>query len=287
MWTKFSIHGRKMIFETHDINAPFSEYVESIFHFKGFTPDHSIERVVPTGHVFVIFELDGMQRNTFDNETLEPNGRFRKAWVSGIHRNYISISAHQDSEMFVMQFKAYGAYPFLQLPMDQLADRVVPASDILDGQLEVLREDIATAPTSAEKFSVAERWLESRDHQKSAPPVSVVAVAKLLQQQPASKLNEIVNSYDGTQKHLISQFKKFVGLTPKQYQRVLRFNDVFTQMQNDQFLSWSDLAHHCGYSDQSHFIREFKHFSGFNPESFLKQEFDEEPANFFPLDREG
>lgn len=276
-----------MIFETHDITASFSELVESIFHLKGFEPDHSIERVVPTGHVFVIFELDGMQRNTFDNDTLEPIATYRNAWVSGIHRNYISISAHQDSEMFVIQFKAFGAHPFLQLPMDQLADKVVPGSDILEGQLETLREDLAIAATSAEKFAVAERWLESRYHAASAPPDSVVAVAKLLQEQPASKLNEIVDSYDGTQKHLISQFKKFVGLTPKQYQRVLRFNDVFMQMQNDQFLSWSDIAHRCGYSDQSHFIREFKHFSGFNPESFLEKQFDEGAANFFPLDREG
>lgn len=276
-----------MIFETHDITASFSKFVESIFHLKGFEPDHSIERVVPTGHVFVIFELDGMQRNTFDNDTLEPIATYRNAWVSGIHRNYISISAHQDSEMFVIQFKAFGAHPFLQLPMDQLADKVMPGSDILEGQLETLREDLAIAATSAEKFAVAERWLESRYHAASAPPDSVVAVAKLLQEQPASKLNEIVDSYDGTQKHLISQFKKFVGLTPKQYQRVLRFNDVFMQMQNDQFLSWSDIAHRCGYSDQSHFIREFKHFSGFSPESFLEKRFDEDAANFFPLDREG
>lgn len=274
-------------FETHDIKAPFDEFVESIFHFKGFEPDHSIERVVPTGHVFVIFELDDIERNTFDNETLQPNASYRNAWVTGMHRNYISISAHQDSEMFVIQFKAYGAHPFLHVPMDQLADKVVPCGDILDGQLMTLREDISNATASTDKFAVAERWLESRYEERFSPPGSVVAVAKLLQEQPASKLNEIVDSYDGTQKHLISQFKKFVGLTPKQYQRVLRFNDVFMQMQGDQFLSWSDIAHRCGYSDQSHFIREFKHFSGFNPESFLEKDFDEGAANFFPLDREG
>ena len=109
----------------------------------------------------------------------------------------------------------------------------------------------------------------------------------LLQAQPASKLKEIIGSYTGTQKHLISQFKKFVGLTPKNYQRIQRFNEIFMQMQNDQFLSWSDIALQCGYSDQSHFIREFKHFSGFNPESYLKHEDQDHPTNFFPLDRDG
>ncbi len=102
-----------MIFETHEPKPPFDGLVESIFHFSNFEPDHSIERVVPTGHVFVIFELDDMERQTFDNETLKPNASYRKAWVTGVHQNYISISAHQQSEMFVIQFTSLGAYPFL------------------------------------------------------------------------------------------------------------------------------------------------------------------------------
>lgn len=276
-----------MIFETHDSSPPFNSLIESIFHFKGFQPDHSIERVIPTGHVFVIFELDDMERHTFDNDTLKSNASYRSAWVSGVHRNYISISAHQDSEMFVIQFRAFGARPFLHLPMDQIADKVVAGSDILNGELLQLREDIATVATSADKFAVADSWLESRYQEGLVAPQSIVEVVNLLQTQPASKFNEIIAGIAGTQKHLISQFKKFIGITPKQFQRVVRFNDVFVQMQNDQFLSWSDIAHRCGYSDQSHFIREFKHFSGFNPESFLKNKVEGDADNFFPLDRRG
>jgi len=276
-----------VIFETYEPSGPIDALVESIFYFKDFEPDHSIERVVPTGHVYAIFELDGIERHTFDNETLEPNASFRSAWVSGVHRNYISISAHQHSEMFVIQFKAYGACPFLHLPMSQVADTVVAGSDILDGELLGLREELITATSSAEKFALAVAWLESRYDEKLVAPKSIVDVVELLQAEPASKLTEVVGRYTSTQKHLISQFKKYIGVTPKHYQRVLRFNDVFNQMQNDQFLSWSDIAHLCGYADQSHFIREFRNFSGFNPESYLKEDFEEDGSNFFPLDRDG
>ena len=106
-----------MTFNTHTLKGTISKYIESIFHFKDFVPDHSIERVVPTGHIFIIFELDGFIRNTFDNDTLKPNNTFTKVWVSGMHKNYISISAHQKSEMFVIQFKPFGAYPFFHLPI--------------------------------------------------------------------------------------------------------------------------------------------------------------------------
>ncbi len=276
-----------MIFETFAPRAPFDRYIESIFHLKDFQPDHSIERVVPTGHVFVIFEFDGFTRHTYDNETLEPNADYTQAWISGIHQNYLSISAHAGSEMLVIQFKAFGARPFLHLNMDSIADRVVAAADILDGELLELRSDLKSAPTSADKFSVAEAWLQRRFDPNSAAPEPVVDVVTMLQKQPASKLKEIIGSYNGTQKHLITQFRRFVGVTPKQYQRVLRFNDVFCAMQGDQFLSWADIAQMCGYSDQSHFIREFRNFSGFSPESFLKEAFDGDADNFFPLDRDG
>lgn len=228
-----------------------------------------------------------MQRHTYDNVSLEPNATFQKAWVSGVHQNYISISAHPNSEMFVIQFKAYGALPFLHRPLHELAERVVPAAELAGAALETFREELHAAPESSDKFAVADAWLERNYDAELAPPKSIVATVDLLQSQPASKLNDVVEQFPGSQKHLIDQFKKYVGLTPKQYQRVLRFNDVFQQMQKDQFLSWSDIAHRCGYSDQSHFIREFKHFSGFNPESFLKSEFDEDANNFFPLDRDG
>jgi AraC-like DNA-binding protein len=274
-----------MQFETHEPPPPFSELIESIFHYKDFQPDHSIERVVPTGHVYLLFELDGMQRHTYDSKTLEPSATFQKAWVSGVHSNHLSISAHPNSEMFVIQFKAFGAYPFLQLPMADLAGRVIQGDQFPNKALYATRERLCSAETSEDKFAIADEWLNTNFDKKLLPPESLVDVVANLRSQPAVKLKSVIDSFDGTQKHLISQFKKYIGITPKQYQRVLRFNDVFVQMQGDQFLKWSDIAYLCGYSDQSHFIREFKNFSGFIPEDFLREEFDDEEANFFPLDR--
>ncbi len=189
--------------------------------------------------------------------------------------------------MFVIQFKAFGAHPYLHVPMHEISDKVVPGSEFRHVNLLGLREEVLAAASSTQKFGIAERWLAEHFVKAQETPAAVVDIVTLLQTEPASKLNEIIDSFSGTQKHLIAQFKKYIGITPKQYQRILRFNDVFAQMQGDQFLSWSDIAHLCGYSDQSHFIREFRHFSGFNPETFLKKEFDEEASNFFPLDRDG
>ena len=273
-----------MRFEEYTLHAPLAQFVESVFHFQDFVPDHSIERVVPTGHTFVIIELDGYLRHTFDNTTLLPTADFSAAWISGPHINHLSISAHAHSEMFVIQFKPLGARPFLHRPVHELRDRVIPVADLPDLGILELRKQLLSAPATTDKFALAEHWLTARYQAELSPPKSVLAVADELQREPAAKLNKVMTAFNGSQKHLIDRFKTFSGLTPKQYQRILRFNEVFAQMQQDQFLSWSDIAYACGYSDQSHFIREFRKFSGFSPESFLRAEYDTESPNFFPLD---
>ncbi|MBL4685937.1 MAG: hypothetical protein JKY37_15180, partial [Nannocystaceae bacterium] len=151
-----------MHFQTCELDARFGRCVESIFHFRDFVPDHAIERVVPTGHVFLIFELDGMARSTFDNQTLAPNGEFTRAWVSGVHRNFISISAHPRSEMFVIQFAIGGAYPFLQRAVAGLNDTVIAAEQVFGPEILQLRDRLQRGDNSEAKFEIALQWLADR-----------------------------------------------------------------------------------------------------------------------------
>lgn len=276
-----------MIFEFHKLTPPLNQFLESVFYFKDFKPDHSIERVVPTGHLFIIFELDGITRNTFDNKTLEPNATYSKAWISGMHKNYLSISAHQDSEMFVIQFKPYGASPFLHIPINELNDKVIPAQEIFGDEILGVRRNIIEQPSPDEKFKVADGWLNNRFNLKNAPDSELQDIANTLAINPLYDHKAIISQYPKTQKSLIDQFKKHCGYTPKVLHRVFRFNEILKKINNKETISWTRIAYECSYSDQSHFIKEFKEFSGFSPQEFIKRDFDKDEPNFFPLDREG
>lgn len=276
-----------MIFETHILEQPLLNHIESIFYFKNFQPNHSIERVVPTGHVFIIFELDGFERHTYDNETLEPNGNFKNVWVSGMHKNYLSISAHQNSEMLVIQFKANGAYPFFNCEIQDLNNKVINAQDLFGEAILELRHEIIKHDDVSEKFKLVEQWLNKNYDAKKTPDTAIVEILNLLKTKSERENNSITETYMKSQKHLISQFKTYFGLTPKVFHRIFRFNDLLQQIHQKQNLEWSQIAHEFGYADQSHFIKEFKEFSGFNPQEFIKAGFQNDETNFFPLDRKG
>ena len=275
-----------MNFTPYQPSPEIAPYIESIFHYSGLMPDHSIERVVPTGHLFILFELDDHIRHTYDNDSLEPNADFSKAWISGMHRNYISISAHENSEMLVIQFKAFGSYPFLHEATDMFNELVIPAHEVVGDSLYALRDAMKTANGVDAKFSLAENWLLDRLDIARAPPRPLLEFITQLQAEPAAGLNALIDAYPGSQKKLIDEFKKYVGLTPKYYQRILRFNDLLQKIRDKDVVTWTEVAQDCGFFDQSHFIKEFRHFSGMNPEEFIRNDLNQDEPNFFPLDRE-
>lgn len=276
-----------MIFETCELSSPLSTYIESIFHFKNFIPDHIIERVVPTGHVYIIFELDDLPRNTFDNETLIPNATYSKVWISGVHRNFISISAHKNSEMFVIQFKPFGAFPFFHFPIDNINEQVISTETLFKQELIALRAQLLKTPSSIGKFELAKDWLNFRFNIDKTPNRDFITVLKSLENKAAVDCDQILANYPNSRKHLIEQFKKYTGLTPKYYLRILRFNEILQVIQNKKKITWTQIAYQSGFADQAHFIKEFRHFSGFNPTEFISNEFHREEPNFFPLDRAG
>ncbi len=277
-----------MIFETHILEKPLVEYIETIFYYKDFKPDHSIERLVPTGHVFIIFELDGFEYHTFDRDTLKPNGTYQNVWISGMHKDFLSISAHQDSEMLVIQFKTNGAYPFFNKPINQFNNKVIEAQDFFGNEILELRQQILNGKNASEKFKSVEKWLKIKFDIDKTANTELLDILSQLKTKPITESSDIISSYPYSQKHLINQFKTYFGLTPKVFHRIFRFNQMLNRIQNKENLIWSQIAYEFGYSDQSHFIKEFKEFSGFNPQDFIKSDFHkEDETNFFPLDRKG
>ncbi|MCW5517473.1 AraC family transcriptional regulator [Muriicola sp. Z0-33] len=189
--------------------------------------------------------------------------------------------------MLVIQFRASGAYPFLHTPMHELNNKVVPAQELFGNEILELRSAILSEHTASGKFNLVAHWLLNLFDAKKIAPKELIDVHLHIKTTPVAESSQIIASYPNSQKHLIQQFKNYFGLTPKLLHRIYRFNEILKQIQNKQQIKWSQIAYEFGYSDQSHFIKEFKEFSGFNPSEFIDLEFHKDETNFFPLDRNG
>ncbi len=277
-----------MIFEIYNPEPPFDQFIDNMVYFKGYDPGHAFEKIVPDGSINIVMELDNIERYVLDNDTFEKKRKFTGTWLSGVIRDYITISVIPDSEMFVVRFKPGGTFPFLNLPINEITNSIEDAENYFGKSITELRNTLLQDSSPHEKFTAGIDWLNSQYDESKKPEDFIFTAVNKIKDDPTfenNKLNELIDESGYSKKQFIHLFKKYVGLTPKVFQRIVRFNEILTKIQNKEKVSWASISNDCGYFDQAHFIKEFKHFCGINPQEHIEQQKNNERTNFFPQQR--
>lgn len=92
---------------------------------------------------------------------------------------------------------------------------------------------------------------------------------------------ELAKRVGWSERRLRDVFRCEVGLTPKQFARVERFQRVLREVEQGQMVDWAELALAHGYYDQAHLIGEFRACSGLTPTAYQRQRVA--PGNHVPL----
>ncbi|MEM7312367.1 MAG: AraC family transcriptional regulator, partial [Planctomycetota bacterium] len=242
--------------------SPIGQFVETVFHLENYNPEHSHERIVPDTSANLVIELDDQERWIADNETKQPIQTCRRSWVSGPHRGYFSISALPKTELIGVRFRIGGLFPLIKSSIDDLVDRVVDGEELFGQSILDLRSSAIEAASSEEKVNIVVDWLDNTMDWKLAVPSDIqTAIDSICTSPTQQTLAACVDNSTFSQKHMIHLFRKHTGLRPRELQRILRFSRAIATVQGGEQVDWVTLSHDCGYSDQSHFIRDFKHFS--------------------------
>src|SRR5215213_889746 len=262
-----------MIFETYIPAFPLAQFIASFVYYKEYNPEHFINRLLPDGNATIIIDLTDLPKFVYDNETLAEIQTCRHAWFSGIRTIPISIPSGRASEMFIINFHHGKSYPFVSCPANELADTVVDAEIVSGKEILAMRDKLLDAASPKDKFHIAEaQLLKLYKHSLHVNPFIDYAISRIIQSPSEMSIREIAAKVGFSQKHLIKVFKDHVGLTPKNFARVIRFQQAISEIEKMKFINWANIAYECGYYDQSHFIAEFKTFSGYTPNQFLQMQ---------------
>lgn len=254
---------------------PLNQFIECFIYYRGYNPDHSIDRFLPDGNVNVVIDLTESPKFIYDNDTLKEIQACRKVWFSGMRRGFITIPSGRDSEMFIINFHKGMAYPFVEMPMDQLTDVVVDGQLVMTDEILTIRDKLLESRSPAEMFSKAQLHLNSVYHNRLLRnPCVEFAIQSILDRPDHTSMNSLTSKIGYSQKHFIKLFKEQVGVTPKSFLRIVRFQSAILQIERTRAMDWSAVAHDSGYYDQAHFITDFKHFSGFTPRQYLDAQSD-------------
>lgn len=190
--------------------------------------------------------------------------------------NYPShLYANGNVEMIVVVFQPYVLKAFLNLPISLLHNQEISGYDLENKHLKQLAAQIFDCEDTNLCISLIEQWLLSQIVDVLASKTAynikrITAAIKRLFAMPAISVTELASVACLSKKQFERLFNELVGANPKEYARVVRFQKSLKLLQHySEDINQAQLAYQCGYADQSHFIREFKQFSGYTPLSLL------------------
>lgn len=257
---------------THKPAAALASYVEKLWYCDGHQGVHRKQRVLPNGRFQLVFSLAEGPLRAPGNPS-EEWGKLAPSLILGIRTQYSVIhTAILQSAMGVV-FWPGGARPFFDSPADAFCNDTVPLDLIWGSKAGELRDRLRAASAVIDKFRVLEMALLERVNKRFKMHDAVLYALGEFERAPHILSVLDVASEAGLSRRRFAQlFREQVGLTPKLYCRLHRFQGAARQIASGAPVDWADLALAGGYCDQAHLSNEFREFSGVSPGAYLAGE---------------
>jgi AraC-like DNA-binding protein len=246
--------------------SPYDELIHCVWFLSGTSGEYQPQPVVPDGRLeLLIHRGDPFRR-------MDPDGVARvqdAILVAGQLTRPIHIQPGSVIDVVGVRLNPLGASALLGLPLSELTDSVVSLGAINPKVANALAAAVMIGGSQAERaYAITGALVRSFS---SMPDARMVAAAGCLAAPWPGSLSHLAVRYGMSTKTFERRFYSEVGLSPKMYQRVVRFRQVFAQLEKTRGRG-ARVATAAGYFDQAHMIRDFKQFTGTTPRRFFRPE---------------
>lgn len=226
-----------------------------------------ISRALPRGAATVVIDVGGRDRMDFHTADGVTLASAAPAFITGPGTRSYLARMEPGQTVLTIHFHPGGALPFVGIPLHELENTCAGLADIWGNAGTILRERLVAAPTAAQRIDLLGTFLLTRLEPRGGVLTPVLAAAE---RRPSLRVSEAAVLTGLTPKRLIATFRSEIGLTPKTYLRVRRLQSSLRLLDAD-IADGADIAAGLGYFDQSHFVREFREFTGLTPTQYAQR----------------
>lgn len=223
-------------------------------------------RTMADGCAEMVFHFKGRFDEILKTEQSELSFR------SGIHGQSQSFRRFRIGEDFGI-FGVY-LYPFaipalFGIPAAELSNQMPDITTFLGQAGTELEERVMLAPDHTGRIHIVSEFLRKRirSHEVHEPAVFSV-ISDVIRSHGLAKIPDLAAQSFLSTRQFERKFLAFSGFTPKLFSRIIRFHSALNEYGNRD-KSLTEIAYECGYYDQSHFIHDFKAFSGEHPKTYF------------------
>ena len=219
----------------------------------------------PNYEMMLLFNFGAPVRFSF---AADPLGSMQidKVAVLGPLRKMLNYELLPEMDLLAVVFNLDGFYRLFQVPVDALNAEQLH-------QLDDLWEVLKRTPSSAERVDLLKDYISTATYPAEEGALPLLNGADYFNDPFIQPAKAIAADADLSERTVQLRFKKYVGYSPKEMLRFLRFKQVINNIEHNaaDTIDWFDLIHDFGYHDQSHLIKDFQHYLGTSPETFIKQ----------------
>jgi AraC-like DNA-binding protein len=265
---------------------PLSNFVDRFWLCEDYHPPYAKERILPVGMMELVINLCNRPVRVSYPDLPSDSQCFRETFVAGARSRFFIVDTARPSTVLGMQFKPGAALPIFKASAGELHNLHVPLDTLWGMEAHDLYCQVLEARTPKGKFRVVEQALSARlarfqgKGQHRAIALSLPTFNNLPY---TSTVSQVIDQIGISPTRFIQVFSEEIGLTPKLFCRLRRFQEVLRRIIGGKPGSWADLAVTCGYYDQAHLINDFQTFAGISPSQYLPPN-SEHPNNLSFLD---
>jgi AraC-like DNA-binding protein len=258
-----------MTYIRHIPSPPLDTYIDYFYYLDGSMP-YRREKILPTGWLDLEVNLgDAIQ--IYDASGAKLVATCVDSWWVGVWNRFGTVEWPLNIQLIGIHFKPGGAYPFLNLPLSELCNQIISADAIWGGFAAELCERLYAAPSIQARLALFEQLLLTRLYDTPQGLTAVhCGVAEIARHHGALSIKALSDHMYISQSHLLTQFNRMVGISPKALARLYRLKHVLRTIDPTQPVDWTQIAHHAGYYDQAHFSKDFREFTGHSPTNYLR-----------------
>jgi AraC-like DNA-binding protein len=235
-------------------------------------PAPVLQKIIPDGFPELIFHFgDPYRIQLADTWEQQANNL-----LAGQITKFFFLENSGTSDILGIKLNPAAVTQLFDINMSALCDRVVPLDEVGHPWLLNVHRIIREAGDHEMRIQLFNQQLINFQSIKNNPLER--AIEAIQQSRGAISVSALCQQCGFSERQAERYFKRYIGLPPKFFARVIRFSHIF-QVAREKKLSWSEVGLESGFYDQAHFIKDFKAFSGEDPSRYF---FDEPTlANFF------
>jgi len=257
-----------MIYSSISPSEKFKPFIKSIWMLEGGSDESDTRyRFIPDGYVEISFHLKQPWVCYINQESKRFTGTTN---FVGQFTQCLDVILPENLKIVYIKFYPWVPYALFGIPLNEFTDKNVQLDEIFGREIEFLYEQLLFSKNLVEMRAAIEFWLAKKVNNLMHLDKDVAKIGLfIIENQGAAQINDILFKYSRSQRRLQQQFTEFIGVSPKYLARIRRVYKAAKTVHSSNNLTQT--AYELGYYDQSHFIRDFKHFTGFAPLEFGKR----------------